>query len=399
MKHILFVDDEPRILEALQRMLRPRRDEWEMSFAASGEAALNQLETGSFDVIVSDMRMPGMDGAELLTRVRDRFPGVVRILLTGYTSLEASIRAVPVAHQFLAKPCDPGVLQVAVERACSLKALLGSGLVRRTVSEIQELPALPRTYAALTQALADPDVSLNQVAHIVEQDVAVSAKVLQLVNSPLFGAARHVATVKTAVSYLGVNVLKNLVLSVETFRVFGEAEKVEGFSAEKLHEHAHRTARIAARLPTQGHLRDAAYVAALLHDVGILVLMAKLPKHFLRVMAGVREERRPMHVVEESLTGVTHAEIGAYLLGLWGLPFAIIESVAYHHAPMRVPHQGFDSLATVYVANLLAHEIEDSRAGESGLAHAELDSTYLEALGVAEQLPAWRQMAAEVAGA
>jgi DNA-binding NtrC family response regulator len=146
------VDDEPKILEGLQRMLRPQRQRWEMAFASGGEAALAQLEAAPFDVIVSDMRMPGMDGATLLTRVRDRFPDVVRMILTGHTSLEAALRAVPVAHQSLVKPCDASYLQVAVERACSLKALMGSDVLCRVVGSMRELPALPRTYAALMQA-------------------------------------------------------------------------------------------------------------------------------------------------------------------------------------------------------------------------------------------------------
>jgi HD-like signal output (HDOD) protein len=398
MRHILFVDDEAMVLEGLQRMLRSRRGEWEMSFVTSGEGALKLLEAKAFDVIVSDMRMPAMDGATLLTHVRDRFPNVVRIVLTGHTSLEASMRAVPVAHQFLAKPCEPGLLQAAVERACSLNASLDSELLRRAVGDMQELPALPRTYTVLTKALSDPDVSLHQIAEIVERDVAVSAKVLQLVNSPLFGCSRHVATIHTAVSYLGVNVLKDLVLSVESFRLFEDSTTAGGFSPEGLHVHSYLTARIAVRLPIQGHLKDTAYIAALLHDIGILVLMTKLPKHFARVVASVQAEERPMHVVEERLIGVTHAEIGAYLLGLWGLPYGIIESVAFHHAPACVPHQTFDALGAVHVANILAHEIEDSRLEGPHFTHANLDQHYLETLGVTDQLPAWRAIAANAAG-
>ena len=397
MRHILFVDDEPKLLEGLQRMLRSQRNKWEMSFATSGDAALKLLEAAPFDVIVTDMRMPEMDGAALLTQVRDRFPNVVRMVLTGHTSLEASLRAVPVAHQFLVKPCDPGVLQVAVERACSLRALLRSELICNTVGAMQDLPALPKTYGALTSALGNPDFSMEQVAQIVEQDVAISAKVLQLVNSPLFGVSRHVATIRTAVSYLGINILKNVVLSVETFRAFEGGERVEGVSAQALHTHSYLAARIAASLPTEGHLKDAASVGALLHDVGILILMTRLPKHLARVMATVREQKRPMHRVEEELTGVTHAEIGAYLLGLWGLPYAVVESVAYHHNPARVPHQSFDPLATVYVASILAHEIEAASGTGGFLAFDALDMDYLNALGVAGQLPAWREIAKQVA--
>ena len=141
MRRVLFVDDEPRILEGLRRMLRVQRQEWEMAFAPGGEAALALMEAAPFDVIVSDMRMPEMDGATLLTKVRDRFPQVVRIVLSGHTELSTTLRVVPVAHQFLAKPCDAGTLRVAIERACHLKGLLSDDSIRRTVGALRDLPS------------------------------------------------------------------------------------------------------------------------------------------------------------------------------------------------------------------------------------------------------------------
>lgn len=396
MRHILFVDDEPRALDGLQRMLRPYRDRWDVAFASSGPMALQQMEVLPFDVVVTDMRMPGMDGGALLTEVRNRYPGTVRMVLTGHTSLESALRAVPVAHQFLVKPCDPNMLQVAVERACSLQTLLGSELIRRTIGSMQSLPPMPKTYSGLVQALADPDSSLDKISHIIEQDVSISARILQLVNSPLFGMVQHISTLRTAVSYLGTEMIKNLVLSVETFRSFEGIQDLGGYTFERVHKHAYLTARITRRLPTQGHLKDAAGVAALLHDVGKLILMTHLPEHFKRVLESCRAQHRPMHEVEHELTGITHAEIGAYLLGLWGLPFSIVEAVAYHHTPSQVPHQQFDSLATLHVADVLAHENE-GESGETLVQNPVLDEAYLTSLGVQNQIESWRNLAARAA--
>jgi len=396
MRRILFVDDETRILEGLQRMLRPQRQHWEMAFAPSGVTALKLLEERPFDVIVTDMRMPEMDGAALLTRVRDRFPGVVRMVLSGYTSLESALRAVPVAHQFLLKPCDPGLLRVTVDRACELKDLLGSELILCTVGAMRDLPTLPRTYAAIVQALADPDVELDRIARIVEQDVSIAARILQLVNSALFGLAQRISTVRTAVSYLGTDIIRNLVLSVEAFRAFDGVAAIDGYSIEGIHAHAYLTARIVSRLPTEKSVKETAGAAALLHDVGRLVLMARLPKEFAGVAQLAREQGRPLHDVEREVVGVTHAEIGAYLLGLWGLPLPIVEAAAYHHCPSQVPHQVFDCLAAVHVADALAHA-QDSMPPSTGFAPPSLDRQYLADLGVAEQIAGWESMAAEVA--
>ena len=393
MRKVLFVDDESRILEGLRRLLRPQRNEWEMAFAPGGEAALALMEASPFDVIVSDMRMPGMDGATLLCRVRELYPQVVRIVLSGHTELSTALQVVPVAHQFLAKPCDAEMLRVAVERACHLKALLSDESIRRTVTGLGDLPSLPRTYEALMQAVADPDVSIQKIAKIVEQDVGISAKVLQLVNSAFFGITHSMTSIPSAVSYLGINTLKNLVLSVEIFRAFRPERSLPGFSLENLQRHAQLTAHIAARLPVPKHLADIAVVAGMLHDVGKLILAWKLSGHFGKMLVEAHEAHCPVNKVEEGENGFSHAEIGAYLLGLWGLPYTVVEAVALHHGPNRVPHQNFDASSAVYAANLLAHELEESSQGAVPTYNLENYHEELAALGVAEMLPAWRTIA------
>jgi HD-like signal output (HDOD) protein/CheY-like chemotaxis protein len=377
-------------------MLRSQRHDWEMAFAPGGEAALALMEASPFDVIVSDMRMPGMDGATLLWRVREAHPEVVRIVLSGHTELSTALRVVPVAHQFLDKPCDAEMLRVAIERACHLKALLSDESIRRTVTALGDLPSVPRTYEALTRALADPDASLQLVAKIIEQDVGISAKVLQLVNSAFFGLTHSMTSIQSAVSYLGINTLKNLVLSVEIFRAFKPQKDLPGFSLERLQHHAQLTAQIAARLPVPKHLADIALVAGMLHDVGKLILAWKISAHFESMLAEAQEANCPVHQVEERHNGFSHAEIGAYLLGLWGLPYTVVEAVALHHGPNRVPHQNFDAISVVYAANLLAHEREKSSGGER--ADYVLDNYQEEfaRLGILDKIPEWRALAAEV---
>jgi hypothetical protein len=187
------------------------------------------MEASPFDVIVSDMRMPGMDGAALLSLVREKYPQVVRIILSSQAELSTALRVVPVAHQFLSKPCDAQMLRVAIERACHLKALLHDDSIRSMVGGLGELPSLPRTYHALTLALADPNTSIQKVAAIVEFDVGIAAKILQLVNSAFFGIARSITNIQGAVGYLGVSTLRSLVLSVEVFRVFAPKGPIQGF--------------------------------------------------------------------------------------------------------------------------------------------------------------------------
>ena len=395
MKRILFVDDESKVLDGLRRMLYSERKNWDMQFVLGGEAALLACEATSFDVVVSDMRMPGMDGATLLGHVRDRFPTSARIILSGYSETALATRAVPVAHRFLAKPCSALELQSTIECVCALQDLLYAPEIRRIVGTIGELPSLSMTYISLTEAVREPNTPLEKVAHIIEQDVAMSAKVLQLVNSAFFGLAQKVTTLRGAVEYLGVETIKNLALASETFRVFVPHPGVPQSVCKSIQEHANRTAAIAGTFPMEPKVREVAVVAALLHDVGRLILASKMPDEFRAASTMVAEQGCELFEAEEKLMGTSHAEIGAYLLGLWGLPNIAVEAIAHHHRPIRIPHSGFDCTVAVYLANLLACEREAHPQGLKGIEVLEYDRSCLETLGLLSRLVEFRELASE----
>jgi putative nucleotidyltransferase with HDIG domain len=399
MKRILFVDDDPQVLGELQRALEPQKNQWEMAFARSGEEALATLGAKPFDVIVSDVSMPGMDGAALLKTVCEKYPSMVRMALSSQREMGSALRAIPVAHQFLVKPCDPHMLRVGLGRATSLSQVLNNKLLVSIVGSVKDLPVLPRTYMALRQKLAEPEASVRDVVKLVEQDVGISAKILQLVNSAFFGLPREISTLLTAVSFLGIDIVQNLVLSAEVFRVFEKTAGLPGFSFEEMHQHSQLTAKIAARIPAAGTAHDVAIVAGLLHDVGKLVLATRSTKHFARALTGAKEENRPLYAVEEELMGVSHAEVGAYLLAIWGLPCPVVEAVAHHHQPRRVPQDVLDAVGVVHIANCLAHAHPVGPPLADPLAYQPLDVEYLEGLGISDQIAEWDQMAEDAAEA
>ncbi|MGB2835131.1 MAG: response regulator [Candidatus Sulfotelmatobacter sp.] len=396
MKRILFVDDESKILDGIRRMLHADRKRWDMQFALGGEAALEACASGSFDVVISDMRMPGMDGATLLTHIRDRFPGTARVVLSGYSEAALTTRAVPIAHRFLSKPCSASELQATIERVFTLQDLLCAPEIRKIVGTIGELPSLSRTYKSLTQAVADSNSSISQVADIIGQDIAMSAKVLHLVNSAFFGLAQKVTNVHNAVGYLGMETVKHLALASEVFRVFLPGSRIPEEVYESMQRHAQRTAAIAANLPVDPRIRDVTVVAALLHDVGSLILASKMPAEFFSARSVARQRGCKPFEAEQELLGTSHAEIGAYLLGLWGLPELAVEAIAHHHQPIRIPHSGFDGTAAVYVADLLAHQLEAHPQGSTALDVPESDRACLEKLGILPQFAGFLQVATEI---
>jgi HD-like signal output (HDOD) protein/CheY-like chemotaxis protein len=392
MKNILFVDDEPHVLESLANLLRKQRKEWRMSFVPGGEAALQELLAVEYDVIVSDMRMPGMDGAALLTRVLSDYPHIVRIVLSGQTEQEISRRMVHVAHQFISKPCEGRALQHTIQRACDLQELLEHPGLRKAVGQIGQLPVKPLVYSKLVELLADPQSSIGQAAQIIENDIGTCSKILQVVNSAFFGLPQRVGDIKTAVSYLGLEMVKMLALSVEMSQSQQGRPAVAGFSMEAVQAHGMLSARIARRLLRDKIKSQDAFAAAILKDAGLLVLMSRLPEMFRQIVDEARASGRPLYEVEAEVLGITHAEIGAYLLGIWGLPYPIVEAVAHHRSPLRAGSHEMDVVGAVHVASGVVSELL-SPGGEPSTATA-IDLEYLNGLGLGDELPHWRAMAA-----
>jgi len=341
---------------------------------------------------VTDMRMPGMDGAALLEKIRELYPATTRIVLSGHAEREAVVRAVPVTHQFLSKPCDGDALRAVIERACGLQALLTDPNIRALVSGIDHLPSAPAVYFKLTQALAKADTSTSEVAEIVQEDPAMSAKILQLVNSAYFGLPQRVATLQHAVSYLGVDPIKALALSAHVFGTFEGAE-AGGFSIDRLQKFSLFTASLAKRFAADRQLGDEAFTSGLVHDVGRLTLALRMPNRFREIERTAAACAQPMHVAEREALGTSHAEVGAYLLGAWGLPLSVVEAVGFHHTPSSVRDGARETLAVVHVADALVDHAPVSES--TPLAELGLDLAFLEEARLLDRLPEWRAMAAE----
>lgn len=382
MRSVLFVDDEPMVLDGLRRLLRPLRHEWEMEFVTSGRAALEVLERRALDVVVTDMRMPEMDGAQLLEEVRARQPKAVRIMLTGQTDREGSLRTVACAHRFIAKPCDPELIQQTLERACRLRALVSDERVAAVAGAIGTLPSLPDTYHELTREMRSGDASPRRVSEILGKDLGMTAKVLQLVNSAFFGLPRRVATVEQAVRLLGTELLRTMVLAHDAFAVISARDPSVDLGALQQHSLAvAAAARAIASHEAGGHVEDATQ-AGFLHDIGRLVFATALGREAAAAAELARHDGIPLHVAEAETIGCHHGALGAYLLGLWGLPDDVVEAVAFHHDPAAVGATGFSTLLAVYAANALVN----------GDGPASMIDDALAACGCADRLAVWQPL-------
>ena len=377
MKRILFVDDEAPALEGLRSRLHRLSGKWEMAFVGSAEQAIEAMQRQPYDVIVADMRMPGgMDGGKLLEAISARWPQTVRIMLSGYSELAPTVRLIPFVHQYLSKPCQPQQLENVVDRCLGLQALLSQPDLRGIVGRIRKLPSLPHIYTALQNIVRDDSVTLREVAELVAADAALAARVLQIVNSAFFRLARRISNIEQAVNYLGFGAIRNLALTVEVFAQWpGGGSGV--LDLHKLQSHAQAVAAGAHALTVGTEIADDTLLAGLLHDIGYWVLAQECPADLHQAVELAVASAVPLHVAESQVIGASHAEIGAYLLGIWGLPYPVIEAVAHHHCPARVPQSEFDVLAAVSVAHALVPSDDASAFGAPLSVDPRVDESYL----------------------
>jgi len=387
-RNVLFVDDEPMVLQGLGRMLRSERNNFNTSFAASGPEALSLLAKEHFDVVVTDISMPQMTGLQLLAEVRDLYPDTVRIILSGEPDLEMSMKSVNVSHRFLNKPCDPEVLKSTILRTCRLSDFLRNDSMKKTLTRIDSLPSMPSIYLEITEELQSRDASIQRVGKIISRDVALTSKILQLVNSAYFSLPRHISSPEHAAILLGINIIKSLVLVSQIFKKF-ESIDMPGNFMQSLWSHNILTGNLAKAIAKEESrdqkIIDNSFIAGLLHDCGKLILASNFSEEYREIILNSYEDSRPLWSVEEETLGISHAEVGAYLMELWGLPSNIIEAIAFHHHPSMYGDKDFSPLTAVHIANTLGHEDDDTDDGFQ----MDFDFNYLADMNLENKTKSW----------
>jgi HD-like signal output (HDOD) protein len=390
-KAILFVDDEPNILSGIKRMLRSMRKEYDFYFAESGKEALEIMASNAIEAVVSDMRMPGMDGAEFLTQVKEHYPQAIRIMLTGQADEESVYRTISVVHQFLSKPCDPDTLKEILIRSCALRDLLSSEHLKEIVSGIDHLPSLPAVFTELQFVLKKEDATAEQVAEIIEQDIGMTAKLLQLVNSSFFGLFQKVDSPARAVKLLGFDTIKILVLGVQIFSEIKTNSAI--ISVDFLQEHSMKVAQCSKKIAFEAtddpDLINNCFLAGMLHDIGRLLLLSQLAEAYMPIVETAKTNETNLATEERNQLNATHGDIGAYLIGLWGFNGDILEAIAYHNNLSAYPRNSFSAAVAVHVADALYYVHYPEKV--IGLAPV-LDRGYIEKIGLSDSLEKWSEV-------
>ncbi len=390
-RRILFVEPDRALLDVYVRLLAGEAERWEVFTAACATDALERMARTELDVVVTDLDLPGMGGAAWMEQVRIRCANASRIIVSEISNQVEVARCLNATHQFLPKPFEVGALKYALSRVGELETYLQSPKLKALVSQFGPLPSLPSLYVQIVQELASEDPSIEHIAGIIGQDPSMTARILQIVNSAAIGLARRIGNPFEAVQYLGFGTVRSLVLAAEIFSSFAGRPGLKGFPINELWSHAAGCAMLARTIMRLEHsaitdVEDAA-IAGMLHDMGKLILADSLPDRFQQARALASERGLPLFAAEQEVFGATHAGVGAYLFGLWGLPAPIVEAVAFHHAPASNNLRAFSPLTAVHAANALEHELSNPAEPARPV---EVDAAYLASLGLEHRVKAWR---------
>lgn len=388
-KTILLVDDEPSVLRVLKTIIQFAVDS-DIATAANGREALDLMEKKTFDVIIVDMKMPGIDGADLIDIVHELYPRTARMVFSARAGGESGLRTVGSAHQYFMKPNDIKLITERISGVLKLRELLPDEGLEQIISKVRTLPSLPGLYAELDAEIRKPTASIEAVGRIIEKDMSMSAKTLQLVNSAFFGHRGRVSRASEAAALLGMEAIKALTWAIHFFSDW--KDDIPDFSITDLSRHSLNVAAGAKAIAEAEGVgpkeADEYYSAGLFHDIGKLVIAANLPDSFTCISKMTRENGLSQMAAEKQVVGATHAETGAYLLALWGFADPVMQAAAYHHALSKSGQHGFNTSTAVHVANVIENEAHPEQVS---LDHS-IDTAYLAAEKLEPRLASWRDV-------
>ena len=354
-KRLLVCATEPEYRRKVEALLRTAGPKWSALPTTKSGAELVDLVRAQqahgviFHAVTEDPAL-----GDTLQRINRELPGVQRIVLCTDT-VRDTLRSLPGMPPALLRPdVTAESLNERMTHAFLIERWLLRPELRALLPQIRLLPVLSDSYQRILESLADSEFDAEKVAKLVMQDAALTAQLLKVVNSAYFGRSGTVSTALQAVLVLGAARLKAVVLANRAFR-FVDEQSCRGISPQAELDHALAVANAAQerglREDESAEVRELLFTAAMLHDLGKLLLVANLPDRYQRLLQESRNREVSLWTVEREEFGTSHAELGAFMLGLWGLPLPIVEAIGYHHEPAQAPSAGRTPLAYVHWAD------------------------------------------------
>ncbi|HWD20878.1 MAG TPA: HDOD domain-containing protein [Verrucomicrobiae bacterium] len=390
MKRTLYVvDDQTPVLETAVLILKMIDREWDVTGFNDPLLALEAVKAKAPDLVLSDQLMPGMQGSQLLEKVRGLAPAAVRIIMSGYVALN-KLTLITSAHQYIAKPFDASKLRDIVKRSFAAQERIVNPGLQAVVTSLSSIPSLSQVHQSLLHELEDTRTGTTAIARMVADDPGLSLKALQLANSPLFGKGYLITSPVDAVMCLGTDMIAAIVLSQSLFRHY-ESLKRPDMDLQRVWAHSWETACLAQHICRDKRLAakigEEAFLAGLMHEIGRFILVDNFPDQFKAACDGARNTKSPLSPRLRETFQTTPAQVGAYVLELWGLPTAVVSAVGGADDPQEDQGNGFTMTSALYIADRIA----SSRFPADGQPLEPWRADYLQFIGCAQDVPNWEK--------
>ena len=338
---------------------------------------------GPADVVVGVEDRAG-NGCHALREFRRVRPSAARILICDPRAAAQVVARGEPAHQVVVRPATGEKVIGAVKRALRVRELLNSPAVAQVAASFDGVPSMPETWMRLSELMESTHSSLQDAAALVQRDVGLASKVLQLVNSGLYGFDRPASSLFAAVQRLGLRSLRDLVLSVEVFEELASDHLLNEESNLPLPLYSHLSA-MAARIVSPIANAEAAFSAGLFHELGHLALLAKASVRYQDVID--RPAGQSRHAAEISVFGIDSRALGAWLLATWGLPHDVVEAVQWCNRPEQATGRGAPLALSVWLGAQLVVEAASALQGSPA---DRVSPSQLAPWGLSDRLEGWR---------
>lgn len=396
---VLFVDDEINILNGLKRKLYSKMKDWDIAFMEGGQAAIDFIKTNHVDVLVTDMRMPGISGLELIRYVYEYFPDIVRIILSGHAEKTIILQSIGLVHQYFSKPANTDDIVESIYQIIYVRDILKQPEILKVITQIRSIPCLPSIYHKIMDLLKNDDVSMKNLGDLIIQDIGLSAKILQLINSSFFSVGKKITDVHQALNLLGLETLRDLILTIQIFDQVDQ-KVFKHFHLRELWKHSVSTAHIAKWLAKELGLSnedsEAAFIAGLLHDSGKLILANEFPSLYEDILLCVKHEKISFDMAEQKVFNVNHSQIISYLTSIWGFSNEIVHALLFHHYPEATQSKKIFILTCLYLANYIdlyiTYYYTDENKEFVNLTEPIIDKEFLKKNGLENKLKEWIEL-------
>ncbi len=357
--------------------------EYEIFTAASGNEALEILTVEKIDMVITDMRMPEMNGYQLLQKVKELHPSSLRIILSGYAEKNTILEALQknIAKLYILKPWENDKLIRLVDQLFETENILRDSNLLGLINNVDDLPTLKNSYFHIMD-LIDNDADITKISGAIERDHSITTKILHIINSAFYEV--KTGSVQQAIAYLGLATIRNILLATAIVDSFNMRDRY-GTRLEILWRHAFICSKIVNVIYEKllvRKLSEHEVSAGLLHNIGIVLLLTLYPEKYIEIFHRAEQEQQSLLQMEQKFLNVTHQQTGGYLLRWWGLPQPIIEAALYHHTPFApgiIHHELICAVniaqhyATVILKNQLSDTLDPSIFDVLGISQSQLE--------------------------